>query len=281
MTKISASASHRCKLPGMRDRTARLPCGNPSGVTPYCRYPRFRQAFPCGTLLPQVRRDNGGSSSITLVRAWTGQSPSRKASIERPMSLFCPASSQGLSLGLTFRPVTVIGADAALPIGKYGLRAEVAYSRTQDADGIDPLTKNQNVFSVVGIERTFEGVLNINVQYLYRRTFDYVSLTHISSPITRLLAAQVDLLSNQLAPDMHGASLRINYKAWNETLESEIAAAGWFKKGDSTIRPKVTYAFTDHLKASFGGEIYHGPPQSFFGRLSRTSTAYAELRFGF
>jgi hypothetical protein len=177
--------------------------------------------------------------------------------------------------------VTVIGADAALPVGKYGLRAEVAYTRTQDAEGVDPLTKNQNVFSVVGIERTFEGVLNINAQYLYRKTFDYVPLTYIASPITRLLAAQVNLLSNQLAPDMPGASLRINYKAWNETLESELAVAGWFKKGDSVIRPKITYAFTDYLKASVGGEIYHGPPQSFFGRLDRTSTAYAELRFGF
>jgi len=58
---------------------------------------------------------------------------------------------------------------------------------------------------------------------------------------------QEDLLSNQLAPDMQGASLRINYKAWNETLESELAAVAWFNKGDTAIRPKVTYAFTDEL----------------------------------
>jgi len=47
------------------------------------------------------------------------------------------------------------------------------------------------------------------------------------------------------------------------------------------IRPKVTYAFTDHFKGIVGGEIYYGPPQSFFGRLSRTSTAYAEFQIGF
>jgi hypothetical protein len=203
-------------------------------------------------------------------------------SIDRTPDLtVLPGSLQGLPLGLTYRPVTVVGADAALPIGKYGLRAEVAYTRTQDRDGTDPLTKNRNVFAVVGVERTFDGVLNINAQYLYRRTFDFVPLPFISNPNTQLLAAQVDLLSNQLASDMYGASLRINYKAWNETLESEVAAVGWVKKGDSAILPKVTYAFTDHLKGIVGGEIYHGPPQSFFGRLSRTSTAYAEFQFGF
>ena len=187
----------------------------------------------------------------------------------------------GLALALVYRPAAVVGADAAVPIGQFGLRGEVAYARTQDHDGTDPLTKNRNLFVVLGIERTFAGVLNINAQGMYRRTFDFVPPSFISNPNTRLLAEQVDLLSNQLAPDMYGASLRINYKAWNETLESEVTAVGWFKKGDSAIGPKVTYAFTDHLKGIGGGAIYHGPPQSLFGRLSRTSTAYAEFQIGF
>jgi hypothetical protein len=209
-------------------------------------------------------------------------SVSYSQSIDRTPDLtVLSASPQGLSLGLVYRTVATIGADAAVPIGKFGLRGEVAYTRTQDHDGTDPLTKNRNVFVVLGCERTFDGVLNINAQYLYRRTFDFVAPSSISSPNTRLLAEQVDLLSNQLAQDMHGASLRINHKAWNETLETEVAAVVWFRKGDSAIRPKVTYAFTDHLKGIVGGELYHGPHESFFGRLSRTSTAYAELQFGF
>ena len=72
------------------------------------------------------------------------------------------------------------------------------------------------------------------------------------------------MLSNQLAPDMQGASLWINYKAWNETLESEVAAAVWFKKGDSVIRPKVTYAFTDHLEGHRRGRDLSRPVAEFF-----------------
>ena len=191
------------------------------------------------------------------------------------------AGAQGAPLGLVYRKLNVVGADGALPIGRYGLRGEVAYIRPQDQDGTDPLTKNRNVFAVLGCERTFDGVLNINVQYLYRRTFDFVVPSSISNPNTRLLAEQVDLLSNQLAPDMHGTSLRINYKTWNDTLESELAAVVWLTKRDLVLRPKVAYAFSDRFKGIIGAEIYHGPAASFFGRLSPTSTAYAEVQIGF
>jgi hypothetical protein len=53
------------------------------------------------------------------------------------------------------------------------------------------------------------------------------------------------------------------------------------KNGDSAIRPKVTYAFTDRFKSILGGEIYHGPARSSFGQFNPTSSAYAELQFGF
>jgi hypothetical protein len=187
----------------------------------------------------------------------------------------------GISVGLLYRHVDVIGADAAVPIGQYGLRAEIAYTRTGNRNGHDPLAQSNNVFAVLGIERTFEGELNVNAQYLYRRTFDLEDPDSLAASELRVLARQERLLSNQLATNMHGASLRINYKAWNETLETELAAVLWLKNGDTAIRPKVTYAFTDRFKGILGGELYRGPAHSFFGQLNPTSSAYAELQFGF
>jgi hypothetical protein len=253
---------------------------------PEWRYPGFHvPPLPPGVSLQNVApADPEKQSGIKLDHSGAGLdwSVSYSHSIDRTPDLtVLSAEPRGLAAGLVYRPVTTVGADAAIPIGKFGLRGEVAYTRTENPDGTDPLTKRRNVFAVLGCERTFDGVLNVNAQYLYRRTFDFVSPSFISNPDTRLLAEQVDLVSNQLAPDMHGASLRINHKAWNETLESEIAAVVWFKRGDSAILPKVTYAFSDHLKGIVGGELYHGPPESFFGQLSRTSTAYAEFQIGF
>ena len=189
--------------------------------------------------------------------------------------------SHDASVGLLYRHVEVIGADAAIPVGQYGLRAEIAYTNTGNRDGYDPLAQNNNVFAVLGAERTFGGELNINAQYLYRRTFDLHAADPLADPGVRLLALEERLLSNQIATNMHGASLRINYKAWNETLEMELAGVVWLKNGDSAIRPKVTYAFTDRLKGILGGDVYRGPAQSFFGRFNPTSAAYAELQLGF
>jgi hypothetical protein len=252
---------------------------------PEWRYP----VLPTPPLPPDVSLQNVAPADPA--RQWgikldhSGEGPDWSASYSRsidrtPDLTVLSAQPQGLLVGLAYRFVTVVGADAAVPVGKFGLRGEVAYTRTEER-ATDPLAQKRNVFAVLGCERTFDGVLNINAQYLYRRTFDFVPPSSISNPGARLLAEQADLLGNQLAPDMHGVSLRINYKAWNETLESEVAAVAWLEKGDSAIRPKVTYAFTDRLKGIVGGEIYHGPPQSFFGRLSRTSTAYAEFQIGF
>jgi hypothetical protein len=189
--------------------------------------------------------------------------------------------SPGTSIGLLYRHVEVIGADAAVPVGQYGLRAEIAYTKTGNHGGNDPFAQNNNVFAVFGVERTFAGELNVNAQYLYRRTFDLRDPDSNAAPDIRLLALEERLLSNQLATNTHGASLRINYKVWNETLEMELAGVVWFKNGDTASRPKVTYAFTDRVKGILGGEIHRGPARSFFGQLNRTSTAYAELQFGF
>jgi len=187
----------------------------------------------------------------------------------------------GISVGLLYRHLDVIGADAAVPIGQYGLRAEIAYTRTGNRNGHDLLAQNNNVFAVLGIERTFEGEFNINAQYLYRRTFDLQGPDSLAAADLRVLARQERLFSNELATNMHGASLRVNYKAWNETLETELAAVVWLKYGDTAIRPKVTYAFTDRFKGILGGELYRGPAHSFLGQLNPTSSAYAELQFGF
>src|SRR5258708_39675582 len=76
-------------------------------------------------------------------------------------------------------------------------------------------------------------------------------------------------------------TLRPSYKMLNETLEMEVAFVRWFGKGESLIRPKVTYAFTDKFQGIVGGEIYSGPRDSTFGRLKHASSAFAELRYNF
>jgi hypothetical protein len=60
-----------------------------------------------------------------------------------------------------------------------------------------------------------------------------------------------------------------------------VAAVASFTRADYTVRPKVSYAFTDRVKGVVGADFFRGDRRSFLGNLRDNSTAYAELRWSF
>lgn len=186
-----------------------------------------------------------------------------------------------VDLALEHHRIRVIGADAATTLGRYGLRGEAAYTMTQDSRGDNPAIKNPFFFMVIGGDRTFIEYLNVNLQYTLRVVVNYQNPETITDPFLRNVAIEEAVVNNQLDQIQHGFTLRINYKWLNETLEGEIAGVFFSPRYDYLIRPKVTYAFTDHWKGIIGGDLYRGEQNSFFGYLRDNSTAYAELRWSF
>ena len=173
------------------------------------------------------------------------------------------------AIRLSHHRLRVLGGDMAANLGRFGLRAEAAYVRTEDTDGLDPSVKNPFVFVVAGADRTFGGLLNVNAQYLFR----YV-----------LKDSEVGLnaiLNSQTRQAQHGASFRVGYKWLHETLEAELAAAGYAAPSGAGVRPKVTYALTDHWKVIGGAEIMRGETASLFGLMRQNSTVFSELRWSF
>jgi hypothetical protein len=191
------------------------------------------------------------------------------------------ASSTGLNVGLNYNRIRVIGSDFALNLGRYGFRGEAAYTRTENSDGTNPLIQKPNLYAVIGGDRTFGEYFNVNAQIMYRRGFGFQDSAQIWDPNIRTVASIELIITNQQFQDQAGMTLRPNYQMFNETLEMEVAFVCWFGKGESLIRPKVTYAFTDKFKSIVGGEIYNGPTDSAFGQLKHASSAFAELRYNF
>lgn len=171
----------------------------------------------------------------------------------------------------------VIGADAAGNIGRYGLRAEAAYEVTEDRRGLDPFVKNPFLAVVAGGDRTFREHFNLNVQYLYRFVTHFAPSEAFANPV----AAQQSVLSGQTRAHQHGASLRASYKWFHDTLEAEVAAAGYAHPRGGVIRPKIKYAVSDRMKVLFGGELYRGNQLSQFGVLRDNSGGFAEVRWSF
>ena len=186
---------------------------------------------------------------------------------------------QGLSL--SHHDVLVIGADAAGNVGRYGLRAEAAYVRTEDRSGVDPFVKNPFLSVVAGGDRTFREHMNVNVQYLYRYVAHFESPGSSDSPPVNLVAQSQAALSGQTRRHQHGATARVSYKWFHDTLEAEVAAAGYARPRGGVLRPKVTYAVSDRMKLLVGGEFYRGNAASTFGILRNNSGAFAEVRWSF
>ena len=188
-----------------------------------------------------------------------------------PDLAFVASDAQAPVIRLSHHRVRVIGGDMTANLGRFGLRAEGAYVDTEDPQGRDPFTKNPFVFVVAGADRTFGGLLNLNVQYLYRQ------VRHRSASSDSFQ----DVLNSQTQAVQHGASFRIAYKWLHDTLEAECAAVAYARPGGGVLRPKVVYAVTDSWKVLAGAEILRGRSTSLFGVMERNSAGYAELRWSF
>lgn len=184
-------------------------------------------------------------------------------------------------LSLQHHRIRVLGADAATTAGRFGLRAEAAYTWTEDATGMDPFVKNPFFYAVAGADRTFFEYLNINLQYFVRQVSNYNDPNAIADPMARTIAIQQAVLASQLDRVQQGASLRIGDKWLHETLEAEIAGVANFTRHDFMLRPRLAYAFDDHWKGTLGAYVYRGGANTFFGFLKDRSGGFAEVRYGF
>ncbi|KPF67839.1 hypothetical protein IP88_12090 [alpha proteobacterium AAP81b] len=178
-----------------------------------------------------------------------------------------------------FPKVDVFAADAAGTWGRIGWRAEIAYSRYRGAD--DAFRKNDNLWLVAGVDTTLAGGVNVNLQYSFRRIFDYSDPRRLANPLVAAVAAQSAAVNNQLDETQNGVTFRIARKWLQDTLDSEISAIAFAETGDAAIRPKLTYAIDDHVRVTAGGDVFLGPALSYFGRVRRLSAFYVQITRGF
>ena len=76
-------------------------------------------------------------------------------------------------------------------------------------------------------------------------------------------------------------SLRIAKKWFNETLEGEIAGAALLTRHGYSLRPRVTYLYSDSIKFIAGYEYFRGSDKTIYGLLEKNKTLFAEVRYFF
>jgi hypothetical protein len=182
----------------------------------------------------------------------------------------------------------MIGADFATALGRFGYRGEVAYVLTPNADGHRVDETTPYLYYVLGIERTFFDNLSVIVQYVGRYVVNRVDPARALAdpdPVegqARFLAARETFIINQqLDTVQNGWSLRLDKRWWNDTLEFELLSLHYFERNDFFMRPTLSYLLADGWRAAVGGEIFHGPMHSLFGRVEKNTGAFAELSYSF
>jgi hypothetical protein len=177
--------------------------------------------------------------------------------------------------------IRVFGADFARNLGRFGFRGEIAYVDTSGNHGTSQEAINPNLFFIVGVDRTFFEHLNLNLQYFRRQVCHYRDPYSIADLAARDVAIQSSILTGHRDHVSDGISFRVSNKWLHDTLEAEIFGIVNLTSRDGFIRPSVTYAFTDHWKATIGGDFYHGARNTQFGGLKANRGAFVEARFGF
>lgn len=198
-----------------------------------------------------------------------------------PDFLITGIDASGVSVATSYRRTRILGGDFAANAGDYGLRGEIAYHMPSNDDAAVGFEKGAFLAAVIGADRNITEFLNVNVQYLLHHTVDYTDPRAIADPVTRAVAEKGALLNNQLVRTQHGATVRVAYTTWHDTLVLELAAAGFFTDQSAVLRPKASYAITDRVKAVLGVDRFFGDEDTFFGQLQDNTTVYLELRYGF
>jgi hypothetical protein len=198
-----------------------------------------------------------------------------------PEQVLLGADANGMAVRLHYDRISVFGADIARNYGRFGFRAELAYTDTADDAGADPGVRNPELYWIVGVDRTLFDRLNVNLQYFQRRVRSHQDPRSIADSAARRIAIENSILDGQTGRTADGITFRVSDKWFNDTLEAEVFAVANCTGNDGFIRPLLTRAFSDHWKATIGAEIYRGPADSRYGSLEANRGMFVELRYGF
>jgi hypothetical protein len=161
--------------------------------------------------------------------------------------------------------------DIATTIGSNRFALESAYTQTQDMNGTNEYIKNPFLYTVIGVEHDFGNNTSGIVQIFNRHVYNYTTPTAAG-----LYHA---IFSSQLDRNQDGISIRIAKKWLNETLETELAGSTLLERNGYSLRPRVTYLWSDSIKLLAGYEYYEGNSNTYYGYLKKNNTLFMELRY--
>jgi hypothetical protein len=175
--------------------------------------------------------------------------------------------------------VRMAGADFAVPVDRLMIRGELARTSTESTPGDAVFTERSQFYAVVGGEHTFGNYLDVEAQYYFRHVYGMAPVE--STGEAAAIGAQLAVTAQQFDRNSHGYTLRVADEWLHETLKVSLSGIVSTSRRGYLLQPLIKYQMTDELAGSLGGYLFRGDARSLYGLLSRDSTAFVELRWGF
>jgi hypothetical protein len=176
--------------------------------------------------------------------------------------------------------VQKLGADFAVAQGAWTLRGEIAHSRIGASCAACPSDVRRVSSAVLGGDVDFAETMNFNVQVFANLKEDFADPAGLTG-VREALALGLNRLNTDYGARETGLTLRLSDRLLNDKLRWEISAVLDVSGNSYTIRPRLSYAVNDHLRLSAGVDHFEGSSQSYFGALTKNSTAFAIVSWVF
>lgn len=173
-----------------------------------------------------------------------------------------------------------LGTDFAFATDIFTWRGEFSHTALQtECWACDPARRRESR-AVVGGDVELPSGINFNLQYFFTRHHDFVGPASVPDALRPLQAAR-NLLNREFAGVERGVTMRLSDRLLNDKLKWEISAVADTTGNSWLIRPRVSYAFGDHLKWTLGMDLFEGDARSYFGSLAQNRLAFTVLSLVF
>ena len=173
-----------------------------------------------------------------------------------------------------FERAQKLGADLAIAQGAWTLRGEIAHARISPSCTACPRNARRVTSAVFGGDVDFADTMNFNVQVFTNLKDDFADPAALTGQ-QQTLALGLNRLNADYAARETGLTLRLSDRLMNDKLRWEISAVLDLSGHSRAIRPRLSYAVNDHLRLTAGLDHFEGRSQSYFGALTKNSTAFA------
>ncbi|MDY8138349.1 DUF1302 family protein [Aquimarina sp. 2201CG5-10] len=163
----------------------------------------------------------------------------------------------------------VYGFDFSTIVGKYGLRGELAYFKTDDPNGTNPAIDDPFYQYVIGLDRNFSNVIQDNNMFVIVQWIHQIIETGVDVPNTNLNNIFQQAVSTKIDCEI--------------SPYAKISLQGIydFKAENHYVKSELLYNLTSDLKLGMILDIFGGEKNTFFGNYNDNNRAQLKLKYSF